>query len=58
VQHYTLTGVCRAEDIAADNTILSTQMANLTLNRKTKGEVRDGTRRGWLNSIIDNLSPF
>ncbi|HVX86033.1 MAG TPA: flagellar basal body L-ring protein FlgH [Phycisphaerae bacterium] len=58
VQHYTLTGVCRAEDIAADNTILSTQMANLTLERKTKGEVKDGTRRGWLNSIIDKFSPF
>jgi flagellar L-ring protein precursor FlgH len=57
-QHYTLSGICRAEDISGDNTVLSTQMANLKLNKQTSGEVREGTRRGWLNSIIDKISPF
>jgi flagellar L-ring protein precursor FlgH len=57
-QHYTLSGICRAEDVTGDNTILSTQMANLTLNKQTAGTVKDGTKRGWLNSIIDTISPF
>ena len=37
-----LSGVARAEDIAADNTLLSTQLADLNLTKDTKGEVRDG----------------
>jgi flagellar basal body L-ring protein FlgH len=44
--------------VTGDNTILSTQMANLTLNKQTAGTVKDGTKRGWLNSIIDTISPF
>jgi flagellar L-ring protein precursor FlgH len=55
---YTLSGVCRVEDIAADNTILSTQLANLNLTMQTKGEVYDGTRRGWLNKFLDKVNPF
>jgi flagellar L-ring protein precursor FlgH len=57
-QDYTLSGICRVEDIAVDNTILSTQLADLSVSKQTKGEVRDGTRRGWLNQIIDVVNPF
>lgn len=57
-QDYKLSGICRVADIAADNTILSTQLANLSIDKQTKGEVRDGTRRGWLNKLIDQFSPF
>ncbi len=58
VQVFKLSGICRVEDIAADNTILSTQMAELSLSKQTKGDVRDGTKRGWLNQFIDKVSPF
>lgn len=58
VQQMTLSGVCRAEDVAVDNTVLSTQLADLKLEKSTTGEVRDGTKRGWLNSLIDKFNPF
>jgi flagellar L-ring protein precursor FlgH len=57
-QIFTLSGICRVEDIAADNTILSTQMADLNLCKQTHGEVRDGVKRGWLNKFIDTVNPF
>jgi flagellar L-ring protein precursor FlgH len=52
-----LSGVARAEDVAADNTLLSTQLANLNLSKDTTGEVRDGTKRSLLNNIIDHVGP-
>ena len=58
VQHYHMSGICRAEDVTPDNTLLSTQLANLTVNKQTSGEVRDGTKSGWLNTIIDKVNPF
>lgn len=57
-QVFKLSGVCRAEDISVDNTLLSTQLADLALSKQTKGEVRDATKRGWLNKFIDQASPF
>jgi len=58
VLRYKMSGICRADAITPDNTILSTQLANLNLSKQTTGEVRDGVRRGWLNSVIDKFSPF
>jgi flagellar L-ring protein precursor FlgH len=57
-QLFRLSGVCRVEDLTVDNTILSTQLADLTISKQTRGEVRDGTKRGWLNQFIDKVSPF
>jgi len=57
-QIFKLTGVCRAEDILVDNTILSTQLANLTVSKQTKGSVHDNGKRGWLNGLIDKFTPF
>ncbi|MGN6369961.1 MAG: flagellar basal body L-ring protein FlgH [Phycisphaerae bacterium] len=58
VQHFHMSGLCRAEDVTPDNTLLSSQLANLTVSKKTSGEVRDGTKSGWLNTIIDKVNPF
>ncbi|HVT80257.1 MAG TPA: flagellar basal body L-ring protein FlgH [Phycisphaerae bacterium] len=57
-QTFKLTGVCRAEDIQVDNTVYSNQLANLMLSKQTKGSVHDNNKRGWLNNLIDRLSPF
>lgn len=54
----TLTGVCRSKDITADNSILSTQIAEMTLIEKNHGAVRDSTRRGWIPLALDWLRPF
>ena len=58
VQHFRMSGMCRAEDVTPDNTLLSSQLANLTVSKQTSGEVRDGTKSGWLNTIIDKVNPF
>ena len=54
----TLTGVCRSEDVTPDNSVLSTQIAELAIEESNQGAVRDGTRRGWVPKIVDWLRPF
>ena len=58
VQQYRMSGICRAEDITGDNTVLSTQLAELNLSKKTTGEVHNGVKSGWLNNMIDKFNPF
>ncbi len=53
-----LSGICRVEDVLADNTLLSTQLADMTLSKDTDGDVSSGTKRGWLNKILDKVNPF
>lgn len=57
-QTFILTGTCRTADITADNTVLSTQLHELNLEKHTKGPVRDATRRGLIPRLIDRISPF
>jgi flagellar L-ring protein precursor FlgH len=57
-QVITLTGVCRSLDVSPDNTVLSTQLADLTITVEHAGAVRDGTRRGWVPRFFDWLRPF
>lgn len=57
-QLFLLTGICRAEDVTADNTILSTQLGDLDLRKFTEGSVRDATKRGLLPRFTDWINPF
>lgn len=57
-QEYVLTGICRAADLTADNTILSTQVHNMEITTKHKGAVRDNTKRGWVPKLLDFVNPF
>ena len=54
----TLTGTCRSEDVTADNSILSTQIAEMMLVEKNTGAVRDSTSRGWIPKLLDWIKPF
>jgi flagellar L-ring protein FlgH len=53
-----LTGTCRVQDIDASNSVLSTDLHDLDLQKVTKGMVRDGNKRGWLPRILDWLNPW
>ena len=53
-----LTGVCRVEDISADNTVLSSQLHDQDIRMDHKGAVRDSTKRGWVPRLLDILNPF
>lgn len=54
----TLTGHCRSTDVTPDNTVLSTQLADKNIVVENAGAVRDGSRRGWVTSILDWLRPI
>ncbi|MDP9172285.1 MAG: flagellar basal body L-ring protein FlgH [Planctomycetota bacterium] len=57
-QKIVLTGVCRVEDITADNSVLSTQLHNLDVKKTHTGAVRDTTERGWVPRLLDTINPF
>jgi flagellar L-ring protein FlgH len=57
-QRMILTGICRAQDVTADNSVLTTQLFDLELKTNHSGAVTDGTRRGFLPRLLDTFSPF
>jgi flagellar L-ring protein precursor FlgH len=54
----TLTGYCRADDVTAANTVLSTQMFDLRVEKQTTGEIHDASRKGLLTQVLDFLFNF
>jgi flagellar L-ring protein precursor FlgH len=57
-QTLTITGVIRREDVDANNTVASENIANLCLSYETRGQVADASRRGWFDRILDFLNIF
>ncbi len=57
-QLFVLTGVCRVQDVTADNSVLSTQLYDLDVKKTHTGAVRDATKRGWIPRAMDWLSPW
>jgi flagellar L-ring protein precursor FlgH len=53
-----LTGVVRREDVHPDNTVLSQNIAELMIEKREVGNVRDGYRRGWLTRLYDRFMIF
>ena len=51
-------GLVRSTDIDPDNTILSTHMADATIEFYGMGILADKQRPGWLTRILDNVWPF
>jgi flagellar L-ring protein precursor FlgH len=57
-QLITIQGIIRSEDIAPDNTIASTSIADAQIAYTGKGVVSDKQHPGWLSRIIDMVWPF
>jgi flagellar L-ring protein precursor FlgH len=56
---FSLTGECRSQDIGAGNTILSRNIADLKIDKRERGQVRDGYKRGWFAKWFDQvIDPF
>lgn len=53
-----LRGVVRMDDIAANNTIFSYNIADASIHIVSKGTLTDSTRKGWWNKLWDKLTPF
>jgi flagellar L-ring protein precursor FlgH len=57
-QQVVLRGVVRGEDIAANNTVFSYNVADATIKFINKGTVSDTQNKGWFTKIWDKLTPF
>lgn len=53
-----VTGTCRKEDVTADNTILSTQMADKRIVVDNQGALRAASTRGWIPRLLDLFNPI
>jgi len=53
-----LTGMCRGQDIGPDNTLLSRNLIDASINKQERGQVRDGYSRGWLTKLFARIKPF
>ena len=57
-QHLVVTGLVRARDIEADNSITTSRMADARVALFGKGVISDKQSPGWLTRLMDNLWPF
>ena len=57
-QTIVLHGLVRAEDVAADNTVLSYNVADATIQIIGKGSVSEAQRKGWFTKIYEFVNPF
>jgi len=55
---HSLSGVCRREDIGPNNIVLSKDIANLRVDKRELGQIRDAYKRGWLTRWWDQFGPF
>lgn len=53
-----LSGICRREDVGPDGLVLSRHITDLKVDKRERGHVRDGYRRGWMLRLMDQFAPF
>lgn len=53
-----LSGSCRLEDVTTSNTILSTQLANLTIVTQNTGDVNDAGKKGLIPRVLEAIFAF
>jgi flagellar L-ring protein precursor FlgH len=57
-QEAILRGTVRGEDVLANNTIFSYNIADASIQFLSKGTITDTQRKGWFTRIWDKLTPF
>jgi flagellar L-ring protein precursor FlgH len=57
-QEAVLRGTVRSEDIAANNTLYSYNIADATIKFISKGSVSDAQRKGWFTRVWEKITPF
>jgi flagellar L-ring protein precursor FlgH len=53
-----LRGIVRPDDVMANNTIYSYNIADAKVQITSKGSITDNQRRGWFTRLWDFISPF
>lgn len=57
-QTIVLSGECRQEDVTTSNTVLSSQIADLTLVTKNEGQVKDSSTKGFIPRVLEAIFNF
>lgn len=57
-QYMVVSGLVRSQDVASDNSVESTQLADSKIEYYGKGILADKQRPGWLSRLLDNVWPF
>jgi flagellar L-ring protein precursor FlgH len=58
VRTLVLSGECRREDVTDNNTVLSSQLAELTILAHAEGDTKDAASKGFLTKIIEGIFNF
>lgn len=57
-KHIYVSGIVRRIDLAEDNTVPSSRIADAEIEYTGNGDVSDTQRRGWLNRVLSKVWPF
>ncbi len=57
-QYVVLHGLVRPDDIARDNTVISSNIADARVEFYAEGALTDAQKRGWLAKVYEKLRPF
>jgi flagellar L-ring protein precursor FlgH len=57
-QYVVLHGIVRPDDIARDNSVISTNIADARVEFHAEGTLTDAQKRGWLAKAYEKLRPF
>ncbi len=57
-QHIILSGIIRPQDVAQDNSVLSTHVADARIEYSGQGVIGDKQQPGWLARAVDTVWPF
>ncbi len=57
-QYVVLHGLVRPDDIARDNSIVSTNIAEARVEFHSEGALTEAQKRGWLSKTYEKLRPF
>lgn len=56
--HLYISGLVRRSDIAQDNSVQSSRIADAQIEFTGRGDLADQTRKGWFGRLVDWLNPF
>ncbi len=56
--HLYLSGLIRPTDIAKDNSVSSSRVADAQIEYTGRGDLADTNKRGWLTKMLETINPF
>jgi len=57
-QDVVMRGVVRRADITPQNTVFSWNLADVTMQFSSEGDLNEATKKGWFTKIWDKVNPF